>query len=86
MGADVDLRGTYLGVAGRPELTELVENSDGLFLLGVLLSDTNFGLSEKKIDLRKTILARDDSVTLGYHNYPHIPLRDLLRGFEQAPG
>jgi len=34
--------GTYIGVAGQPEITELVESSDALFLLGVILSDTNF--------------------------------------------
>ena len=76
-GQPVDLRGTYMGVAGEPELTELVESSDGLLLLGVLLSDTNFGIPEKKIDLRKTILACDGSVSLGFHLYPDIPLREL---------
>ena len=77
-GQPVDLRGTYMGIAGDKDLTALVESSDGLFLLGVLLSDTNFGISEKKIDLRKTVLACDGSVTLGFHVYPHIPLRDLV--------
>ena len=74
----VDLRGTYMGVAGDPELTSFVESSDGLFLLGVLLSDTNFGISEKKIDLRKSILACDESVSLGFHSYSSIPLKKLL--------
>ena len=47
-GQPVDFRGTYMGIAGEQALTELVESSDGLFLLGVLLSDTNFGnLGEK---------------------------------------
>ncbi len=77
--AAVDLKGTYMGVAGDPTLSELVENSDGLFLIGVLLSDTNFGISEKKIDLRKTILACDGSVSLGHHSYANLPLKDLIR-------
>ena len=77
-GQPVDLRGTYMGMAGDQSLTQLVESSDGLFLLGVLLSDTNFGISEKKIDLRKTILACDGSVSLGFHIYPDIPLRELV--------
>ena len=78
-GQPVDLRGTYMGVAGEQSLTQLVERSDGLFLLGVLLSDTNFGISEKKIDLRKTVLACDGSVSLGFHVYPSIPLQELVR-------
>ncbi len=77
-GQPVDLRGTYMGIAGEQALTGLVESSDGLFLLGVLLSDTNFGISEKKIDLRKTILACDGSVSLGFHTYHNIPLQELV--------
>jgi indolepyruvate decarboxylase len=77
---DVPLAGTYMGVAGLPEVTSLVEESDGLFLLGTILSDTNFAISKKKIDLRKTIHAFDGRVTLGYHVYPDIPLPVLVDG------
>lgn len=77
-GQPVDFRGTYMGIAGEQALTGLVESSDGLFLLGVLLSDTNFGISEKKIDLRRTILACDGSVSLGFHTYHNIPLQELV--------
>ena len=66
--------GTYLGVAGQPELTAQVEQSDALFLLGVIISDTNFGVSSRQIDLRRTIRALDREVTLGYHTYRDIPL------------
>ncbi len=70
--------GTYLGLAGRPEITELVENADVLFLLGVILSDTNFGVSKRQIDLRHTIHANDGQVTLGYHTYQNIPIAALI--------
>ncbi|WP_313952008.1 indolepyruvate/phenylpyruvate decarboxylase [Accumulibacter sp.] len=84
--ADVPLIGTYMGVAGLPEVTELVENSDGLFLLGVIICDTNFGVSASKIDLRKTIQALDGQVSMGYHSYPQIPLTALVdRLLEGAP-
>ncbi|WP_291991712.1 indolepyruvate/phenylpyruvate decarboxylase [Candidatus Accumulibacter sp. ACC003] len=76
--ADVPLIGTYMGVAGLPEVTELVENSDGLLLLGVIICDTNFGVSASKIDLRKTIQALDGQVTMAYHTYPQIPLTALV--------
>ena len=82
-GKEVPLRGTYLGAAGQPELTRLVESSDGLMLLGVLLSDTNFGISEKKLDLRRTILAADGQVSLGFHTYADIPLRALVAGLNR---
>lgn len=73
-GIEAPLVGTYLGVAGRPEVTDLVEQSDALLLLGVIISDTNFGVSTRQIDLRKTIQALDQRVTLGYHTYSDIPL------------
>ena len=75
---DAPLVGTYMGVAGLPEVTRLVEESDGLFLLGEIVCDTNFAVSETKIDLRKTIQALDGQVSLGYHHYPDIPLAALV--------
>lgn len=77
-GADAPLAGTYLGVAGDPAVTELVEGSDGLLLLGVILCDTNFGVNAGKLDLRRTIQALDRQVVMGFHQYPNIPLRDLV--------
>jgi len=51
-----------------------VEESDGLLLLGVILSDTNFGVSRRTIDLRRTIQALDRQVSLGYHVYLDVPI------------
>lgn len=76
--APVPPAGTYLGVAGDPAITELVEGSDGLFLLGAILCDTNFSIAKEKIDLRRTIHAAERRVTLGYHTYPDIPLARLV--------
>ncbi len=77
-GADVPLHGTYLGLAGDPALTSLVEDSDGLLLLGVIISDTNFAVSAQRIDLRRTLHAFDDRVTMGHHTYHDIPLAVLV--------
>ncbi|MBI3150006.1 MAG: indolepyruvate/phenylpyruvate decarboxylase [Betaproteobacteria bacterium] len=76
--AKADLLGTYLGVAGDQEIAQQVEHSDGLLLLGVILSDTNFGVSETKIDLRRSIIALDQRVSMGYHVYAPIPLEALV--------
>jgi indolepyruvate decarboxylase len=78
--------GTYIGMAGDAAITRLVEDSDGLFLLGAILSDTNFGVSQRKIDLRKTIHAFDRTVTLGYHSYSDLPLDGLVEALlERLP-
>jgi indolepyruvate decarboxylase len=76
--ADAPLVGTYMGVAGLPEVTQRVESSDCLFLLGVIVCDTNFAVSERAIDLRKAIQAFDGRVTIGYHAYAQIPLTALV--------
>ena len=82
---DAPLVGTYMGVAGLPEVTQLVEASDGLFLLGEIVCDTNFAVSETKIDMRKTIQALDGQVTIGYHTYARLPLAALVeRMLERA--
>ena len=70
--------GTYLGQAGAAELTQLVEGSDGLLLLGVILSDTNFAVSQRKIDMRCAILAIGRQVRVGHHVYADIPLDALV--------
>lgn len=76
--ADVPLRGTYLGLAGDPAVSREVEESDGLLLLGVIVSDTNFAVSAKRIDLRYTIQALGGRVVMGHHVYPDVPLSRLI--------
>ena len=78
--------GTYLGVAGEPALTALIEKSDGLLLLGVILSDTNFAISERQIDMRRAIQALGREVRIGYHVYPDIPLDDLVDALLERAG
>ncbi len=82
--ADAPLVGTYLGLAGDPEVSALVEESDALFLLGEILSDTNFGVSGKRIDLRRAIQAMDNRVAISHHVYPDMPLGALVAALERA--
>ncbi len=77
-GPGIPLAGTYLGAAGDPAVARLVEESDALFLLGAILSDTNFGVSAQRIDLRRAIHAADRQVALGWHVYPEISLAGLV--------
>ncbi|HOW48510.1 MAG TPA: indolepyruvate/phenylpyruvate decarboxylase [Rubrivivax sp.] len=70
--------GTYIGLAGDPALSAQVEGSDALFLLGVIVSDTNFAVSAKAIDLRHAIVALDGQVAIGHHHYLDVPLTRLV--------
>ena len=76
--ANAPLVGTYLGLAGTPEVSALVEDSDALLMLGVIVCDTNFGVSARRVDLRRAIRAHDGLVTLGFHTYPEMPLEALV--------
>lgn len=72
------LIGTYMGLAGYQRVTDAVERSDALLMLGVIFSDTNFGVSQARINLDSSILVSDRKVYLGYHSYRKIPLENLI--------
>ncbi len=81
--ADDVVAGTDLGAAGSPEITQLVEEADLVLMLGVILSDTNFALSNRAPDPRRTILASSREVQIGHHVYRDMPLADLMDALER---
>jgi indolepyruvate decarboxylase len=88
--SQVPVLGTYLGLTAHPDVGRPVEESDCLLLFGVILSDTNFGVSEGRVDRRNCIVAADRSVSMGFHRYGDIPLGALVtelsrRVAHQAP-
>ncbi|MEM9331236.1 MAG: indolepyruvate/phenylpyruvate decarboxylase [Pseudomonadota bacterium] len=72
------IAGTYLGLAGEEQIRQIVERSDGLLMLGVILSDTNFGISKRELDVRHTAHAFDGVVRLAHHIYPAVSLEALV--------
>jgi indolepyruvate decarboxylase len=80
--ADDVVAGTYLGAAGDPAITRLVEDADLVLMLGVILSDTNFALSNRAPDPRRTIMASSREVQIGHHVYRDMPLADLIGALE----
>lgn len=81
-GADDVVAGTYLGAAGDPDLSALVESADLVLMFGVILSDTNFALSSNMTDPRRTVLATGREVQIGHHVYRDLPLADLIAGLD----
>ncbi len=79
--------GTYLGLAGDPATRRLIERADGLLMLGVILCDTNFGVSKRQVDMRTSIHAFDGAVRFEHHSYNGITLEAfvdaLLAGAEK---
>ena len=79
--------GTYLGLAGDGTTRRLVERADGLLMLGVILCDTNFGVSKRQVDMRASIHAFDGAVHFEHHSYSGVILEAfvdaLLTGAEK---
>jgi indolepyruvate decarboxylase len=75
---DIPRLGTYLGLAGDEAVREAVEGSDLVLMLGIILSDTNFGVSGRRLAPGHTIHALDREVRVGHHTYADLPLPELM--------
>ncbi len=85
VGADADIPviGTYLGLAGDAALRAVIEDADALLMLGVILCDTNFGVSNRQIDMRSAVHAFDGEVRFPNHLYPRVTLPTLLTALNE---
>jgi indolepyruvate decarboxylase len=75
---DANYFGTYLGTAGNPAARTLVEKSDCLFMLGMILADMNLGMKLRKQKKEDLILSFSRQVLIGHHTYTDVPLRLLI--------
>ncbi|QXL85694.1 indolepyruvate/phenylpyruvate decarboxylase [Comamonas sp. NLF-1-9] len=82
----VQLRGTYLGIAGDEQTTALLDDSDLPIMLGAILSDVNFGVSAQRMDFRKALIAAQREARAGHHLYENIPLAALVDALLQHLG
>lgn len=72
--------GLYEGALGRREVTEFVEESDCLILLGVILTDIDLGIFTAKLDSATSIYASCDDLRISHHHYHDVLLEDFIRG------
>jgi indolepyruvate decarboxylase len=78
------LAGTYLGAAGEPDITALVDDADTVLMLGVILSDTNFALSRRHLDPKSTVLVSGRQVQIGHHVYRDLPIDAVVGALADA--
>ncbi len=76
--------GLYEGAMGRREVTEFVEESDCLILLGTLLTDIDLGIFTAKLDPARTIFATSDDLRISHHHFHDVLLEDFIRGLAAA--
>ena len=76
--------GLYEGALGRREVTEFVEESDCLIILGALLTDIDLGIFTAKLDAATSIYAASDDLRISHHHYHDVLLDDFIRGLAVA--
>ncbi len=76
--------GLYEGAMGRAEVTEYVEQSDCVLLLGAFMTDINLGIYTAKLDVSKCIYVTSEQLQISHHYYHHLPLEEFLAGLIAA--
>jgi indolepyruvate decarboxylase len=75
--------GVYEGAMGREEVTDYVERSDCLLMLGCFLSDINLGIFSANIDPSRCINATSEDLQIRHHHYQNVRLDDFIRGLRE---
>ena len=72
--------GVYEGAMGRAEVTQFVEESDCVLLLGTFMTDINLGIYTANLDVTKCIYATSEQLQISHHFYHSLPLQEFLQG------
>lgn len=76
--------GIYEGAMGRDEVTQLVEQSDCVILLGAFMTDINLGIYTANLDPTRCIYATSESLQISHHHFRRVLLADFLEGLVAA--
>ncbi|MDQ4101379.1 MAG: thiamine pyrophosphate-binding protein, partial [Thermoproteota archaeon] len=77
--------GIYEGAVGQEYARQYVESSDCLIILGATLSDITLGMFTAQIDQRRTIYVSAEKLSVMYHHYDNVDIRDFLDALIDAP-
>jgi indolepyruvate decarboxylase len=78
-------KGTYLGTVSTATLREIVEQSDCLLLLGVLISDVSLGIPAESTNESNSILCISREVFIKHHMFQNVPLAGLVDRLVRSP-
>lgn len=76
--------GVYEGAMGRTEVRDYVESSDCLILLGAFMTDINLGIFTAHLDQGKSISISSEKLSVHYHSYENVTMKDFLQGLLRA--
>lgn len=70
--------GLYEGAMGRAEVTQYVEDSDCVLLLGTFMTDLNLGIFTAQLDPARCIYVTSEQLRIRHHHYHQVPLDTFL--------
>lgn len=70
--------GLYEGAMGRAEVTQFVEESDCVLLLGAFMTDLNLGIFTANLDPARCIYITSEQLRIRHHHYHDVPLDTFL--------
>ncbi|MBN2293965.1 MAG: alpha-keto acid decarboxylase family protein [Pirellulales bacterium] len=70
--------GVYEGAMGQEEVTEFVEKSDCILMLGTFLTDINLGIYTANLDPSKCIYATSEKLRISHHEYHGVLFGDFM--------
>ncbi|MGI9429694.1 MAG: alpha-keto acid decarboxylase family protein [Bythopirellula sp.] len=72
--------GLYEGALGPEAVTEYVEASDCVVMLGTFMTDINLGIYTAKLDVADCVYATSEELRIRHHHYHGVRLEDFLAG------
>lgn len=76
--------GVYEGAMGRREVTEYVESSDCVILLGTFMTDINLGIFTAQLDPARCVYVTSEQLRIGHHHFQDVLLTDFVKGLAKA--
>ncbi|MFI5456410.1 MAG: alpha-keto acid decarboxylase family protein [Isosphaerales bacterium] len=70
--------GVYLGALGDPAVRELIDGSDCVLGIGVVLTDLGTGFWTQRIDPLARVMVDPDCVHVRYHRYDGLPMTHVV--------
>jgi indolepyruvate decarboxylase len=70
--------GIYLGALGDPTIRTLLDESDCVLGIGVMLTDLGTGFWTQRIDQKAQIMIDPDRVHVKYHSYDGLPITQVV--------
>jgi indolepyruvate decarboxylase len=72
--------GIYEGALGREEITQFVEESDCVILLGEFMTDINMGIFTANLAPAHCIYATSETLRISHHHFNNVLLGDFIEG------